>query len=46
MRCLLETDPQKVRPVWDQFKLLHPDKGGDKWRERFEQLERDIERIR
>ncbi len=40
LACLFRSDAAKARPVWEQFKLLYPDMGPPKWRERFQEFER------
>lgn len=38
LACLFEIDAAKAKPVLEQFKLLYPKLGGDKWRDRFAEL--------
>ncbi len=37
-RLLAQVEPDHARQVLDQFRLLHPDLGGEPWAERFEAL--------
>jgi hypothetical protein len=40
--CLAKLDEERARQVWRQFEILHPDMGGPKWREKFEELGQKI----
>ena len=44
LRCLKELDLKKARRVWEDFKLLYPDPGGEQWREEFKRLGDEISR--
>ncbi|MBP87585.1 MAG: hypothetical protein CMJ64_12815 [Planctomycetaceae bacterium] len=38
LACLFKIDSAKAKPVFEQFKLLYPKLGGDKWRDKFSSL--------
>lgn len=39
LACLFKMDATKAKQVFEQFKLLYPDLGGAKWRDKFASLE-------